>query len=330
MSRRNFCELDLLDIATVRKAADLLDGYQRAMQEAAFSQYKLEDEAFTSQYYETAGMVINAQPLFMQRYCCCGMSGDNRCRHWCNQWKYCPRCAREKGRKLIKRFGHLYDGKNWQHLTMSFQGAVNYRDHRHLCDNLWNVLDAAYLSVEGDWQVRGAIYAEELALLSFLPATCMPHAHVLIEGEDVGDAQVESLEEAIDRQLRADPELEEIELAADVLVKKIGRGEFEPEGYLHNALAYLRKPINLSTPYRSALIQHSPVEVNSDVRDVLVGLPYVGARRKQIRYRGSLSSNTGRRRRKKRTRRSARRRRSPQSAYQEMQARQREEISLAE
>lgn len=285
--KRNFCELDLTNVEVVQQSGHLLDNFQREMLQQAFSPYKLRDPAFTSPYYEAAGLIINAQPWFAQRYCFCGMRGANQRRHWCNQWKYCPRCAYSKGRKLLHKFGHLYVGHNWQHLTMSFDGAVNFHEHRHLCDALWDVLYQEYLKVERDWYITGAIYAEELKILSFLPAACMPHAHVLINAEEVGEAQVEDLSAAIDARLAAHDELQELGLSANTQVKRLEQPE-----HLENALTYLTKPHKLREPYQSALVDHAPIAINSAARDVIFGLGGIGVGRKRIRYRGTMSPNS--------------------------------------
>jgi hypothetical protein len=287
MSKKNFCELNLLDREEVEEGRDLADHAQANWIRSAFSQYKSEQLGFNDEYFETAGLIINASATFAEKYSRCGMPKmGNPC--WCNLRKYCPRCAGVRGRALIARFRDCFHGRNWYSITLSFTGDLSVAEAAGIAEQLWVAAHDVFTAKMKDWRVDGGIYSEEVSIRQYLPALITPHAHALINGDEVPDGAEKELERALNRVLKRKA-FRRLGLKADVLVKSIGS-----EKHFENMLPYLQKECDLVSQYAAALetkVDGSPgrlVALNSDVKDVVLGLSTIAINRKQLRYFGNM------------------------------------------
>jgi hypothetical protein len=324
------CELNLLALNQVQNVEDAMETGQVLCFRNAFSPYKEGERVYPPQYFENAGLIINAQPKFAARFCNCGVPVNGQSAR-CNLRKYCPRCAGAEGFRLMKVYGDAFYHGPWHHLTLSFKGNVALDDLSE-CSFVWDALKSTTDGLIRSGVIDGAIHVEELAIRSFLTCKVLPHAHVVAQGEGVRQDVLDELARQVDQELKAvNPD---VPLSCNFKIKPL-----EDEGQFCNALGYVLKPINLSTPYRAAWEEkcrdnsRKAVELNSETRDVILGLGSLFKMRKGIKYMGNLNARnknfigTPEEERRKRARQVA------LSPYQEMQQREREqhqEIALAE
>jgi hypothetical protein len=331
MKTRNkqLCELNLLALNQVPDIEDAMDNGQVVQFGNAFSPYKEGERVYPSQYFENAGLIINAQPTFALRFCNCGVPVNGNAGR-CHLRKYCPRCAGAEGVRLMKVYGDAFYHGPWHHLTLSFKGNISLEGLSE-CSFAWDVLKSVTDRLVKGRVIEGAIHVEELAIRSFLPCKVLPHAHVVVQGEALGQDTLAELARQVDQEIQAVSA--ELLLACDFKIKPL-----KDEGQFYNTLGYVLKPMDLSTPYRSAWIakcqedSRKAVELNSESRDVIQGVSTLFKMRKGIKYLGNLYSNsedfigTPQEAKPKRIRKIA------LSPHQKMQQREREreEISLSE
>lgn len=329
MKRKNkqLCELDLLALKEVAGVEETMSETQAAWMNTAFSPYKEGQRVYPPSYFENAGLIINSQAPFAQRYCACGVpvfGNPGRCQ----LRKYCPRCAYTEGHRLLKRYQDAFNHGNWHFVTLSFKGNLGLADLAS-CSCVWDALVHGMNQFLKDQALGGMIVVEELAVREFLPCLLLPHVHVIVQGEAVNAQLLAELGRQIDERLST--LLPDCPLKCDFHVKPI-----EDQEQFERTLGYVMKPMDLATAYRSAWIakaegnSRKAVALNSETRDLILGVSNLFQMRKQIKHFGNLHAQSPEYIGAVEDAKPKRQKKIALSPAQEMAARERDEIALAE
>lgn len=260
----------------------------------AYSPYKKNDWRYDEEYFQNAGLIILAQPVFAGRYCCCGIQGS-----LCNLRQFCPRCAYRKYLSHWRKFENSFYGSNWSFLTMSWDGDFLFQNSNFVpMVAHWSAIQSALAECKTQGLIRGYLSSEEIAVNSFSPTRINPHTHAIVESDELGEDFVATLTLLINAAL--DRIVGPQHLPANVHVTPIT--EFQD---YQGKFIYLFKPMNLLMPYYSAWMaadesgvrdQH---RVNSNVTDFIRGfteLRKVGAETKSrctVRASGNMHGRSG-------------------------------------
>jgi hypothetical protein len=141
--------------------------------------------------------------------------------------------------------------------------------------------------------IGGLHWTEELAVLSFLPATAMPHVHALVDAHEFGDEQLEAVRTSLSNWRNSQGE--GIPLLPNLDVRPI----HTPRSLLSRT-RYLYKPINLSLSYDAAWANHvgddrsRAWELNSQAREVAAGIFEARKDRNRMHSKGTLDQRNNR------------------------------------
>ena len=188
---------------------------------------------------------------------------------------------------MKEKFSNSFYRGDWQFLTVSFKGSVTMAEGLCDCLRIWEVLANEFKWLFKEHGIRGAVYVEELSVLQFLPCRVLPHVHILADADGLPEELIAQWQNRIDEALYGvDPDLT---LESNInVITVVDEEQFE------RTLGYLIKPIELGTRYRSAWWSHvdgkpeAAVALNSETRDLILGISEITKMRKAVRYLGVM------------------------------------------
>ncbi len=185
-----------------------------------------------------------------------------------------------------------YHRGHWHLLTISFNGQQPFATNAdaHACLNYWDGGNTAIQNLVSQQLIRGACWVEEFKALQFLPLLVMPHVHALVEADEVGTAALDAVTQALTRY--RNEQHEPLALTPNLHVKRLNS-----QKALFDTIQYLFKPLDLLEAYQSAwprVAAHGRSEawqLNSQTRDLSLGVQEITKKRMQLRTKGNLNAN---------------------------------------
>lgn len=299
------CEINLENSDEYDSHLDLLDDKQQGNYDMAFSHYKTDNPAYHSEYFSNARFIIYANPAFADKYCRCGMknrintSGKCACRH------YCPKCAWIKYRNVLRPFEHSFLKGKFHFITLSYNGFVNFSKDPYDITMYWDAAKYALTKAEKEKYIRGAMIAFEIHVEQYLPTLVNPHAHAIIDADEITEAVklqiadwmteyliIEIAKENQEEGKMPEP-LDEDQLSR-MHLPNIRVDPIKDEKEFMGKFQYSLKPIILADAYRSTWINkvvEQPdlaVRLNSELKDFIVGLAHVATNKKRYVKLGNM------------------------------------------
>ncbi len=151
-------------------------------------------------------------------------------------------------------------------------------------------INAVFRKAVDDGWIRGCFWVEELALLDFLPLAVRPHAHALVDAQDMdGDTFLRlfgQLPDSMRSEVELQPNLDVLSIADDSTLCRKLRYCIKP---IHLERAYLRTwncPLNQQ--------RELATDLNRDLLAFVEGLHLVTQHRIQVHTKGTLHPKHGR------------------------------------
>lgn len=253
-----------------------------------------------SDYAQRSGIILMSDWDRAHKFTHCSFHGRN-----CLLWKFCNHCAYLRQRRMVEKFLPLYHLSQWHFLTLSFTGHLLFGPES-LDDitDYWNACQGAIRSLEREYVISGAICVEELSIRSLKNGFVLPHCHFLVSADEISNEILDELDERIQNHPCTVPRLEsskvdpnpeaEIHLTVSSHNRKI-----ESEEAFGRVLRYLVKPLDIVTPYESAIRNldqtdlEDRIHLNQMTDQFLHGHSIYTENRHQISYIGNLDTRTG-------------------------------------
>jgi len=245
-------------------------------------------------YFEQCSLIAMLDQSVARTICFCGLKPSQcHCTNptgLCNKPRLCWPCSHRNARKTIKTFGPNFYQHQWGFLTISYHGSLPLH---HLSGSEWwlhwDAAKSALKRLVETKNVDGAMWREELAILSLLPTTVLPHLHAILPTDCLSGAAIECLTSWT--MGHRDDIGNGIQLAPSIDFKPLAtQDDFDRVAH------YLHKPIDLVTPYQSRWNDLAPLDekvaINREMRDLTEAILYHSWRRSQVGYYGNMRASS--------------------------------------
>ncbi len=215
-------------------------------------------------------------------FCNCGLRIQGQIRH-CDLPKFCCSCSYRRIWGVLCRFAPHFEKGDWKFVTISFRDGIRAEDTLYSpLKDFWNVTRKTMVLLQERGFMMGAVWREELQVMSFDPLTYRPHLHAQCDAPGLTASAIESLMRG-----RFRSELDWLLAPLDVDC----RSSRTPRAY-QNRFSYMFKEIDLLTPYRAAARKYGPgtdfTRLNRRVNLFLRDFPQAMRHRKQSGYMGNM------------------------------------------
>ena len=266
-------ELNRLDLLEINTYPQFLTDEQSRLIRTATRKAELKPSSFGREgdhYLEHMAALALCNYPKANRLTFCRVPVGGRIRV-CKRVHYCPACNYVRQQDALRTFVPAYSRGTWFFLTLSFTGRICPTGCIHDIAAYWQACVDALRSAVDEKLVRGAFWVKELAVLTFLPTTVLPHIHALVEGENVCDGAVEQLKSWVTASLA------NAELGAPALAPNIHVTALNTQRRMANKLGYMFKTTELRKAYLAtwehvqAHGRSAAIRLNSDLVDLLLG-----------------------------------------------------------
>jgi hypothetical protein len=249
---------------------------------------------FDEHYLPNSTLLVASRYPGAKGYAHCCITSDVNRNGTCRDHKFCPYCNYLVREGEVRKFVPAFDHGSWHFLTLSFDGRLPFvSSNLGATIDCWDACKSALQTLHDQGIVGGLHWTEELAVLSFLPATAMPHVHALVDAHEFGDEQLEVVRTSLSNWRNSQGE--GIPLLPNLDVRPI----HTPRSLLSRT-RYLYKPINLSLSYDAAWANHvgddrsRAWELNSQAREVAAGIFEARKDRNRMHSKGTLDQRNKR------------------------------------
>ena len=236
---------------------------------------------------------------FAKRFCMCCV-GDVPC----GLWKLCHYCAWCRKMNLQEKFLLKYSGRRWFFITIAYTGVVHVGSgYDGSLPVYWDAGVDAIRCMVADGVFKGAVWSEEMHIVSLLDGAVQPHVHALICADDLTMDHIDRIR-ALVREHRGTSwnlqtgqnerdEHERVRLPVTTKTRLI-----ESRWHLANSLSYLCKPMALAETYQAEWARITErnrkraIFLNQAVSDVLGAFSVSKHNRRQLDYRGNLDARS--------------------------------------
>jgi hypothetical protein len=240
-------EINYSDLSDVVANRNNLNDSQQFLFRQVYYHVKRKNSLFKTEYYDNALLVVGAEPVFAKKLCCCGMSNPKNKGGYCNKRHFCPRCSQYKGYWHLEKYKNCLHKGNLYFVTFSYEGGLKTADQSSIAqahlnlDAIQNAIHQAYRNKS----IKGGLVSEEIAVLQLCPNIVQPHAHAIIDADDINEGLVAEFENSIISFTNSDGD--RVTAKPSIRLNKIkNQNEYESQ------LRYLFKPIDLKTSYTLA------------------------------------------------------------------------------
>lgn len=285
-------DLNYGNAESIRENLDLLSPVQQRLFHSAFSDYKRDDHRYQESYFQNAGFIVGAEPVFAHKFCLCGIPNLVNRSGRCGKRHFCPRCSYAKFFKHWKAFEQSFSSDSFYFVTFSYTGNVGFDSGGiQSCTLHWNAIQSAVNSLLHDHTLNGGIISEELSVRSLSPTLVLPHAHAVVGADTFGEEEIQRAVQLI-KDYREDGE-------GVTMVPSVQATLVQDFRSFQNELSYLFKPVNLKTAYDSGWLeveagQKEAWRLNSAVQDFFTGHTELTKGRMMVKRFGNMHAHSKR------------------------------------
>jgi hypothetical protein len=279
-------QINYSQYSDIEQHRQLLSPEQQNVLDSAFSPVKRGNFKYSDSYFDNAGLIVGAEPVYAVKFSRCGIPNLVNHSGRCSKRQFCPRCAYVKFLQHWSSFEHAYRTETYCFVTFSYQGNVSFSD-RHQCTLYWDAIQSGLKWLSTHQHIEGGLVSEEISVRSFVPTLVLPHAHAILKTEQISPETITELGTHITGY--QDQAGNSVQLVPSVNVKPIQNYDS-----FKNEMQYLFKPINLKTAYVSAWIEAEQNDrseawkLNSALKDFFSGHLEITRGRMMIRRFGSM------------------------------------------
>ena len=175
------CEVNLADDESFKDNLDLLESYQQAQYDQAFSPYKRMGTyltKFREAYYDNARFIIYSELPFSSKYSRCGTKINGLAGN-CKKRMFCTCCAYKDATNLFDRYKDSFLGRTFYSVTFAYDGGLPWDDRKDSA-HYWQAADYALDKLIEEEKLDGALVSREMSIFRFLPLRINPHAHAVV------------------------------------------------------------------------------------------------------------------------------------------------------
>ena len=294
---KDFSSLNRIDLEEASAHLALLSPKQREYLRRIQRKVELYPLRFQAeQYLPHSTLLALSDWRSMQRYSMCCVPNRVNLQGRCKYRQFCRYCCFIRRQELLRTYLPSYDSGLWHFLTLSFEGGLGFEGASAYDSNdYWAACNSAVRTLVQRRRARGAVWVEEIAVLSYLPLLLVrPHVHAVVEADFLGEEDQDFLSQQLQQYRTSNGEA--LGLSPTVEVKPIS----SPKA-LYKSLSYLIKPIDIVRPYRSAWItaeandRKLAWQLNAHASEFLAGYFQISNADRQfqqkIHYVGNLQGN---------------------------------------
>ena len=284
--------LNRADLVEVEAHWELLDPLQQRFLNGVHDKVGIHPQRFSDpNYLPCSSMLILSNWPSIQRYAyCCKPNAFNRS-GLCKQHEFCPYCSYLIRQNLLREYVPSFSQvSGWYFLTLSFSGSLPFDGpaNAHSCLRYWDVGKHVLRHATDTRSIQGVFWREELAILNFLPLTVMPHVHAVVVADHLDGDNIKEMQDHA------------TELLGTTGHPMVPDFEFEPitsQRSLLDRLRYTMKTMDIVRPYQNAWPRAEENhrararDLNSELRDLVTGYPWITYQRRHVARKGLLHPN---------------------------------------
>ncbi len=291
---KDFSALNRTDLDEILAHSELLDQGQLEYVHRIQRKVQLYPKRFIyDQYVPHSTLLALSDWRCMGRYSLCCVRNYINPQGRCRYRQFCRYCSFIRRQQLLRTYLPAYDLGLWHMAHLSFEEGIGFEGGQaYECNEYWTACNNAIRTLVAQGYARGAVWVEEIAVISFLPLLLVrPHVHAVLEADFLGEEAEEFLVQQL--QFHRTANGEPLGLSPTVKIEAI-----ESIQALYRSLSYLIKTIELVRQYRNAWTMvegpdhKQAVQLNSHVTEFLAGYFQISNSERQfqqkVHYVGNL------------------------------------------
>jgi hypothetical protein len=274
----NLMDINWYSVEDLEINEHLFGDYQLARLKAALNVQNYQKHNNALYVTNLIASVIAEAPHY-EGMCMCGTKGSVERQQlngkmgqilWCNNWKYCARCAWKRSLKNTFKLSKAYGkAKHMYFITLTMPEFMEFNDI--VFDQITAAWDMQMTYVKAMLKkklITGGIYGEEISLHSLYPKTLVnPHLHVVVSSEE---------------------ELKSHTVAG----MKVDVREIKSQQSWDNHIKYVTKSIKFGQEYVKSWTPENARVINKNFKEFICGHSQVFNHRKQTGMFGLFSLKT--------------------------------------